>query len=164
METCVTANSHDFPDQLDRIDVYFFSKLSLSSTSEWCRVNNFIEMIKIWDDNGSANFHMWYTFFYIITYSGQWTLKRDTTFRLSPRPRVYTPYPSLIRVFLNFYLSIYLKLVKHDIEYQYTVKNSFPYKNKMLIEANGAIKSIIKKNVKIKKLNFRTKIMNKTNF
>ena len=34
----------------------------------------------------------------------------------------------------------------------------------MLIEANGAIKSIIKKNVKIKKLNFRTKIMNKTNF
>ena len=34
----------------------------------------------------------------------------------------------------------------------------------MLIKANGAIKSIMNKNVKIDKLNFRTKIMNKTNF
>ena len=34
----------------------------------------------------------------------------------------------------------------------------------MLIRANGAIKSIMNKNVKTNKLNFRTKIMNKTNF
>ena len=34
----------------------------------------------------------------------------------------------------------------------------------MLIKANGAIKSILKKNVKTNKLNFRIKIMNKTNF
>ena len=34
----------------------------------------------------------------------------------------------------------------------------------MLIKANGAIKSRMNKNVKIDKLNFRTKIMNKTNF
>ena len=34
----------------------------------------------------------------------------------------------------------------------------------MLIKANGAIKSIMNKNVNIDKLNFRTKIMNKTNF
>ena len=34
----------------------------------------------------------------------------------------------------------------------------------MLIKANGAIKSIMNKNVKTNKLNFRTKIMNKTNF
>ena len=34
----------------------------------------------------------------------------------------------------------------------------------MLIEAIGAIKSIMNKNVKTNKLNFRTKIMNKTNF
>ena len=34
----------------------------------------------------------------------------------------------------------------------------------MLIKANGAIESIINKNFKIDKLNFRTKIMNKTNF
>ena len=33
----------------------------------------------------------------------------------------------------------------------------------MLIKANGAIKSIMNKNVKTNKLNFRTKIMNKTN-
>ena len=33
----------------------------------------------------------------------------------------------------------------------------------MLIKTNGAIKSIMNKNVKIDKLNFRTKIMNKTN-
>ena len=34
----------------------------------------------------------------------------------------------------------------------------------MLIKANGAIKSIMNKNVKTNKLNFRTKIMNKTHF
>ena len=34
----------------------------------------------------------------------------------------------------------------------------------MLIEANGPIKSIMNKNVKTNTLNFRTKIMNKTNF
>ena len=34
----------------------------------------------------------------------------------------------------------------------------------MLIEAIGAIKSIMNKNVKTNKLNFRTKIMNKTSF
>ena len=34
----------------------------------------------------------------------------------------------------------------------------------MLINANGATKSIMNKNVKANKLNFRTKIMNKTNF
>ena len=34
----------------------------------------------------------------------------------------------------------------------------------MLINANGATKSIMNKNVKVNKLNFRTKIMNKTNF
>ena len=34
----------------------------------------------------------------------------------------------------------------------------------MLIKANGAIKSIMNKNVKTNKLNFRTKIMNKINF
>ena len=34
----------------------------------------------------------------------------------------------------------------------------------MLIEAIGTIKSIMNKNVKTNKLNFRTKIMNKTNF
>ena len=34
-----------------------------------------------------------------------------------------------------------MTLAKWDIQYQYTVKNSFPYKNKMLIKANGAIKS-----------------------
>ena len=50
------------------------------------------------------------------------------------------------------------------MQHQYTVKNSFPYKSKMLIKANGAIKSILKKNVKTNKLNFRIKIMNKTNF
>ena len=43
------------------------------------------------------------------------------------------------------------------------VKNSFPYKTKILIEANRTIKSIMNKNVKTNKLNFRTKIMNKTN-
>ena len=47
---------------------------------------------------------------------------------------------------------------------QYTVKISFPYKNKMLIKGNGAIKFIMNKNVRTNKLNFRTKIMNKTNF
>ena len=34
----------------------------------------------------------------------------------------------------------------------------------MLIKANGAIKSIMNKNVKTNKLNFGTKIMNKTKF
>ena len=34
------------------------------------------------------------------------------------------------------------------MKYQYTAKNSFPYKNKMQIKANGAIKSIMNKNVK----------------
>ena len=34
----------------------------------------------------------------------------------------------------------------------------------MLIKAIGAIKSITNKNVKTNKLNFRTKVMNKTNF
>ena len=34
----------------------------------------------------------------------------------------------------------------------------------MLIMANGVVKSIMKKNVKTNKLNFRTKIMKKTNF
>ena len=34
----------------------------------------------------------------------------------------------------------------------------------MLIKANTAIKSIMNKNVKTNKLNFRTKIVNKTNF
>ena len=34
----------------------------------------------------------------------------------------------------------------------------------MLIKANEAIKSIMNKNFKINKLNFRTKIMNKTSF
>ena len=51
------------------------------------------------------------------------------------------------------------------MQYQYTViKDSFLYKNKMLLKDNGAIKSIMNKNVKTSKLNFRTKIMNKTNF
>ena len=50
-----------------------------------------------------------------------------------------------------FYLSIYLTLAKWDIQYQYTVKNSFPYKNKMLIKANGAIKSVMNKSVKTNK-------------
>ena len=34
----------------------------------------------------------------------------------------------------------------------------------MLVKANQAMKSIMNKNVKTNKLNFRTKIMNKTNF
>ena len=34
----------------------------------------------------------------------------------------------------------------------------------MLIKGNGAIKFIMNKNVRTNKLNFRTKIMNKTNF
>ena len=34
----------------------------------------------------------------------------------------------------------------------------------MLIKASGVIKSIMNKNVKTNKQNFRTKIMNKTNF
>ena len=34
----------------------------------------------------------------------------------------------------------------------------------MVIKAKGAIKSIMYKNIKTNKLNFRTKIMNKTNF
>ena len=34
----------------------------------------------------------------------------------------------------------------------------------MLIKANGALKSISNKNVETSKLNFRTKIINKTNF
>ena len=34
----------------------------------------------------------------------------------------------------------------------------------MLIKTDGAIKSIMNKNVKTNKLNFRTKIMKKTNF
>ena len=42
-------------------------------------------------------------------------------------------------------------LAKWDIQYQYTVKNSFPYKNKMLIKANGAIKSVMNKSVKTNK-------------
>ena len=46
----------------------------------------------------------------------------------------------------------------------YRKKNSFPYKNKMLIKATGAIKSIMNKNAKTSKLNFRTKIISKTNF
>ena len=50
------------------------------------------------------------------------------------------------------------------MQYQYTVKNSFPFKNKMLIKANGATKLIMNKNVKTNKLNFKTKIMNKTYF
>ena len=44
------------------------------------------------------------------------------------------------------------------------LKKSFPYKNKMLIKANGAIKSIMNNNDKTSKSNFRTKIMNKTIF
>ena len=34
----------------------------------------------------------------------------------------------------------------------------------MLIKANGAIKSIMNKNVETKKLNFRIEIINKTKF
>ena len=34
----------------------------------------------------------------------------------------------------------------------------------MLIKVNGTMKSIMNKNVKTNKLNFITKIMNKTNF
>ena len=34
----------------------------------------------------------------------------------------------------------------------------------MLIKGNGTIKFIMNKNVRTNKLNFRTKIMNKTNF
>ena len=65
-----------------------------------------------------------------------------------------------------FYLFIHLFNVG---KVRYTVpvcckKSSFPYKNKMLIKANGAIKSIMHTNVKTNKLNFRAKIMNKTNF
>ena len=41
------------------------------------------------------------------------------------------------------------------MQYQHTVKNSFTYKNKMLIKTNGAIKSIMNKNVQTNKLNFR---------
>ena len=52
------------------------------------------------------------------------------------------------------FLSIYLTLAKWSIQYQYTVKNGFPYKNKMLITVNGAIKSVMKKDVKTNKLNF----------
>ena len=50
------------------------------------------------------------------------------------------------------------------MQYQHTVKNSFTYKNKMLIKTDVAIKSIMNKNVKTNKSNFRTKIMKKTNF
>ena len=37
------------------------------------------------------------------------------------------------------------------MQHQYTVKKSFPYKNKMLIKANGEVKSIMNKNVKTNK-------------
>ena len=66
-----------------------------------------------------------------------------------------------------FNLSIYPFINVGEVRYTipvYRKKNSFPYENKMLIKANGAIKSIINKNVKTNKLNFRTKIKNKTNF
>ena len=52
-----------------------------------------------------------------------------------------------------FNLSIYLTLGKQDSQYKYTMKNSFLYKNKMLIlKANGAIKPVMNKNVKMIKL------------
>ena len=67
-------------------------------------------------------------------------------------------------ILFNFiYFFIHLFKVG-NIQYQCTVKNSFPYKNKMLIKVNGAIKSIMNKHVKTNKLNFRTKIVNKTIF
>ena len=60
--------------------------------------------------------------------------------------------------YFYIYLSIYLSLAKYDIQYKYSVKDSFPYNSKMLIKANGAIKSIMNKSVKTNKLHFRTKI------
>ena len=68
-------------------------------------------------------------------------------------------------IVLFYFLFIHLSNVG-KIRYAVPVsrKNSFPFKNKMLIKANGAIKLIMNKNVKTNKLNFKTKIMNKTNF
>ena len=67
-----------------------------------------------------------------------------------------------------FYIYIYIIHLFNFDKVRYTIpvycRNSFPYKDKMLIKANGAIKSIINKNVKTSKLNFRAKIMKKTNF
>ena len=49
------------------------------------------------------------------------------------------------------------------MQYQYTVKYSFPYKNKMLIiKASGAIKSIMKKIVK--QIKFQNKNNEQNNF
>ena len=71
---------------------------------------------------------------------------------------------TIIIIFMRLF-NFHLTLAKWDMQYQYTViKDSFLYKNKMLLKDNGAIKSIMNKNVKTSKLNFRTKIMNKTNF
>ena len=55
-------------------------------------------------------------------------------------------------------------LGKVRYKHQYTVKNSIPYKSKILIKDNIAIKSIMNENVKANKLNFRIKIKNKTSF
>ena len=72
-----------------------------------------------------------------------------------------------IAIFKSFLYIYIIHLFNFD-EVRYTIpvycRNSFPYKDKMLIKANGAIKSIINKNVKTSKLNFRAKIMKKTNF
>ena len=66
---------------------------------------------------------------------------------------------------IYFYLFIHLfNVVKVRCTVPVYRKNSFLYKNKMLIKANGAIKSIMNKNVKTNKLNFRIKIKNKINF
>ena len=76
--------------------------------------------------------------------------------------------PCLPNKIKNFFFYLFIHLFNVG-KVRYTVpvcckKSSFPYKNKMLIKANGAIKSIMHTNVKTNKLNFRAKIMNKTNF
>ena len=75
---------------------------------------------------------------------------------------------AIFKSFIYIYIYIYIIHLFNFDKVRYTIpvycRNSFPYKDKMLIKANGAIKSIINKNVKTNKLNFRAKIMKKTNF
>ena len=74
------------------------------------------------------------------------------------------PGSDLITVYLFFLFIHSLNVGKLRYAILVYHKNSFPYKNKMLIKTNRAIKSITNKSDKTNKLNFKTKKMNKTNF
>ena len=67
------------------------------------------------------------------------------------------PGSDLITVYLFFLFIHSLNVGKLRYAILVYHKNSFPYKNKMLIKTNRAIKSITNKSDKTNKLNFKTK-------